>query len=109
MKLNVLERILLGNMLSKCESDFTTLRLVRQVRETLSFSDREAKMLNFIPDGKTLNWNPAADLEIGEVEILISDTVAGIIKKMLTDLNDAAKLTEQFFSLYEKFIANEIV
>jgi len=28
---------------------------------------------------------------------------------MLTDLNDAAKLTEQFFSLYEKFIANEIV
>jgi len=107
MKLNIAERILLGNVLASQEGNFTTLKLVRDVRGALSFKDDEVKKLNFVQVGNQINWNVEAAIEIGEVEIPIGDAVIDIIKKILTNLNDQAKLTEQHFSLYEKFIVDE--
>ena len=46
MKLTVPERLILVNILP-AESDYTTLKLVRKLRESLSFSEEEHKQLNF--------------------------------------------------------------
>ncbi len=105
MRLAVMERVLLGNMLEVEVGNFTTLKLVREARESLSFTKEEINELQFVQDGKNLKWDAEAALELGEIEILLNDVV-DIIKRMLTTLNDQAKLTDQHFSLYEKFIVN---
>lgn len=60
-KFDVLERILLLGLLPK-EGSYTNLKLLRQVREALSFSEAENKALNFRQEQGTggaemLAWN----------------------------------------------------
>ena len=106
MKLNVLERVLLGNALSGQEGNFVTLKLIRNAREEMSFNDEENRKLHFANSNGKLVWDPEMAMEIGEVEIPLSDTVKDLIKKILLDMNDKAKLTEHHFSLYEKFVVS---
>jgi len=49
MKLSVFERLILSQILSEpgVEADFTTLRIVRKLRENVSFSEEELAALNF--------------------------------------------------------------
>ena len=104
MKLSVVERVLLGGMMSMYQGSFTNLKLIREGREVVSFKDAEVTKLKFVGAGGTISWNPEAALEIGDVEIDFSLTVFNIIKGMILKLNDEEKLTEQHFSLYEKFM-----
>jgi len=46
MKLTVQERVVLVTILP-AEGDYTTIKLVRKLRESLSFSEEEHKQLNF--------------------------------------------------------------
>ncbi len=104
MKLSVVERVMLGGMMSVYKCDFTALKLIREGREALSFTDEENGKLGFVQNGANLSWNPIASQEVGGVEIDFSETMVSIIKDMLTKLNDDRQLTENHFSLYEKFI-----
>lgn len=100
MKLEVIERLVLLNALPK-EGNFTTLKLIRKLREELSFSEEEHKALNFVQDGDRVKWNLQSgvvkDFEFGDV---ILKTVEDLLKK----LDKENKLTDESFSLYEKFI-----
>lgn len=102
MELAVLERLVLLNVLPK-EGNFTTLRLVRKLREALSFDELEHKKLDFIQDGEQVRWNMEAgkdvvkNFNIGERMI---DLVAAELKKM----DKEEKLRDEHFSLYEKFV-----
>lgn len=103
MKLTVLERLMCQGLLPQ-ETNFTTLKLMRVARENLSFTNEEVKTLNFkVSDGKT-QWNPVADREVGEVEIELGEVATEEIKKALKKLNEENKLTNDHFSLYEKFV-----
>lgn len=104
MKLNVLERVLLGDILATHKDNFATLKLVREVRENLSFNESELVLLNFGVEGNNVKWSPIAAETIGEVDIDISETVHGIAKKVLLNLNDRSMLTEQHISLFEKIV-----
>ena len=107
MKLNVLERILLGNMLAGREGNFITLKLIRSFREEISFTEVENKALKFKVEGNVMLWDNTSATSIGEVEFEVGEVVINIIKSVLTELNDKAKLTEQHFSLYEKFFVGD--
>ena len=107
MKLNVLERVLLGGMMSTYRGSFVNLKLIREGREALSFNEEENKDLAFVHVGEQTSWNPGASLKYQDVEIQLGDAVTKIIKEILQKLNDEAKLTEQHFSLYEKFMVSE--
>ena len=100
MDLNVLERLVLSNVLPK-EGNFTTLKLVRQLREALSFDELEHKKLNFIQDKDQVRWNESADVvknfEVGE-------TVMKMIADTLEKMDKEEKLRDEHFSLYEKFV-----
>jgi len=100
MDLTVLERLVLSNVLPK-EGNFTTLKLVRELREALSFDELEHKKLGFIQDGDQVRWNESAKLvksfEIGE-------KMMDLISETLTKLDKEEKLRDEHFSLYEKFV-----
>ena len=100
MKLTVLERLMIQNLLPE-KGSFTNLKLVRVAREALSFDELENKRLNFQQDGEQLRWNEDS---VGEKEIPIGEIVTEIIKKSLRDLDQKEELTVQQTSIFEKFL-----
>ncbi len=108
VKLSVIERILVGNMMATYQGNFTNLKLVRKAREALSFNEKENKELKFNQNGDNITWNIEASTKFQAVEIDIGENVTSIIKDMLLKLNKEEKLTNQHFSLYEKFIHPDI-
>ena len=104
MKLNVMERILLGGIMSTYQGTFMNLKLVREGREVLSFNEEENNELKFEQIEGCVNWDYEAAVKYQAVEINLGENVTSIIKKLLEDLNEQEKLTEQHFSIYEKFI-----
>ncbi len=101
MKLTVFDRMVLGNIMPR-EGDITCLRLIREFKEDLSFSETENKALGFkqLEDGRT-RWNPK--LKISK-NVVIGDTIRGIIVKRLKDLNKEKKLSEDHIDLYDRFV-----
>ena len=104
MKFSVLERVLLGGMMAGYKGSFTNLKLIRKGREALSFTDEENQKLNFEEANGQIKWNPEASIAMQAVEINFDLTVTNVIKGMLQKLNEAEQLTEQHFSLCEKFL-----
>ena len=100
VQFNVLERLVLSNVLPK-EGNFTTLRLVRQLREALSFDELEHKKLGFIQDGEQVRWNENAKLVKG---FKIGEKMMDLISDTLKKLDKDEKLRDEHFSLYEKFV-----
>ena len=105
MELTVLERIVLLRVLP-AEGDFTTLKIVRKLREALSFSEDEHKEFGIeVVDG-LIRWDAAKDVA---KEIPVGEKATDLIVSSLKELNTEKKLTDEHFSLYEKFVegANE--
>ena len=101
MNLGVFDRLILLNILPK-EGDFTTLKIIRKMREDLSFSEEEYKALELKTGDKgQVLWKQEADKPN---EINIGEKATDIIVEVLKKLNDGKKLTDQHDSLYEKFV-----
>lgn len=103
MKLGVFERLILLNILPK-EGDFTTLKIIRKMREDLSFSEEEHKTLEFKFEENRVQWKSEADKPR---EINFGEKATDVIVEVLKKLNSDKKLTDQHYSLYEKFVAIE--
>ncbi|MFA5322904.1 MAG: hypothetical protein WC373_09550 [Smithella sp.] len=100
MKLNVMERLMLLSILPK-EGSFTNLKLLRTVKEDLSFSEEENKALQFNQNGEILTWDSKAD---ANKEIVFGEVIESIIRKALVALDKAEKITENHYSIYEMFM-----
>lgn len=100
MILSVVDRISLLNILPE-QGDFATLKIVRKLRESLSFSEGELRELDLKQDGQQIRWktdaDPMKDVQIGEKA---TDLIIDSLKK----LNEQRKLTNQHYELYEKFV-----
>jgi len=132
VKLDVFERIMLMNILPQ-QGDFVTLKLVRKLRESLSFNEKEIKQIDFKSHWRcsTCNKTEMSTLPIkcedcgvymqpaGQVtwdeekakdvikEIHMGRAMHGLCASTLEKLSDEQKLTEQHMSLYEKFVEGE--
>lgn len=132
MKLTVFERLMLQNILPK-EGDFVTMKLVRKLREALSFSEKEIAEISFdnhwrCPKCKGIELSPevikcqqcgiymvpAGQVSFDEEKALkvIKDVHMGnkmlaLCETTLKKLSDEEKLTEQHMSLYEKFVETD--
>ena len=100
MELGVFDRLILLNVLPK-EGDFTTIKIVRKLREDLSFSEEEHKALEFKFDEGNVQWKQNADTP---KEIEIGEKAQDVIVETLKKLSNDKKLTEQHLSLYDKFV-----
>ena len=102
MKLAVFERLVLLNVLPQ-EGNFITLKIVRKLRENLSFDEKELKALKLTVDPEKGNatWDtakePNKDVEIGR-------EARKIIVTALEKLDKDEKLTQEHFTLFEKFV-----
>lgn len=98
--LSINDRLWLLNIISR-EGDVATLRLVRELREELSFSDKENEehKIQVLPNGAVV-WDKAntytKTLSLGRVvHTLIADT--------LQKLNTSKKLNLECIDLYSMF------
>jgi hypothetical protein len=127
MKLSVLERLILLNLLP-VEGSFTNLKLLRIARENLSFNEEENKALAFRQEGSQMVWNDFATFNkstgellegtpalveramnerrtvVGEKEVEIGEVVTKMVVEELKKLDREEKLKNEHMSLYEKFI-----
>ena len=105
MELTVIERIHLLDILPR-EGDITTLRIVRQLREDLSFSEDEHKALAFEQQANgTINWK--LDAEVVK-EVSIGTKAKKLIVDALQRLNTEKKLREAHLPLFERFAEDAV-
>jgi len=88
MLLTVKERIVLGQALIGVRGNLTELRIIRQLREDLSFSEEEHKELNIQIEGDGIFWNTEGEqpkeIEIGDVaRKIIVNRLRGVHKLAL--------------------------
>ncbi len=100
MELSVGERLALLDVLPK-EGDYTTLKLLRKLREALSFSEGEHKSLKFEKEGDTVRWQEQGDIP---KDIVIGEKTTDIIVDALKKRNRDKTLSDAHFTLYERFI-----
>lgn len=100
MILSVLERLLLLNILPK-EGTITTLKIIRDMKGDLGFSEEEHKVLQFKEEEGMTLWSPAGDQP---KEVAIGEKATDIIVKALKDLSSQGKLPEDYIGLYDRLI-----
>lgn len=100
MNMSVLERLVALSILPK-EGDFATLKILTNLRLSLSFTEEEIKKWEITADPKTgrTSWREDAEAEIPVGE-KATDIIVGALKK----LDREKKLPAEAMSLYEKFI-----
>jgi len=129
MKLTVLERIMLQEILPK-EGDFISLKLVRKLREALAFSEKEIAEIAFRTHWKCpkcqkvelsteviecedckIYMRPSGEVtwDNDKAKKIVKDVFMGakmlaLCESTLKKLSDESKLTEQHMSLYAKFV-----
>lgn len=105
MKLTVLERINLLSILPS-QGNLVTLRILRELRDELSFTEREMKraQIQILPDGK-ISFEPKAAESVVK-DIHIGDVANGIIVDELVKAEKAGKLKALHLDLYERFVSS---
>jgi len=109
MKLKLAERFVLLGLLPK-EGNFATLKVVRQLKESLSLTEDEIKHYEVKQVAKEngdvqLTWNTEKaktdkEFEFGEFSV-------DMLKAKLRKLEEDSKLEEKHFTVYEKFVENK--
>lgn len=104
MKLSILERLMIMNILPK-ESNFLTLKIIRELQTNLSFSEEEISFykMETLENGN-IKWDDKKEQEKPEKEIEIGGKTMSIIVESLEKLDKANKITLSHFSLCEKFL-----
>lgn len=107
MKLEVHERIALLNILPK-EGDYAALKTLRRAREMLSFTPEEIKLYeitssvgaNGIPQTSWSSQKAAENIK----DCPVDEYTTNLIRESLQTMSKKHKLTDEYYSLYEKFI-----
>lgn len=104
MKLNTLERLVLLNILPR-EGTITTIKIVRELREALSFSEEEHAALKFekLPGGG-MQWVVEADTD---KEVTIGPRAHVLVSETLERMDKEGKLAEDHVGLWDKFAETE--
>ena len=104
MLFSVFERLLLLSVLPK-EGDLTTIRIVRDLKSALSFTESEHEVLKFRVDPNTggTQW----ENQIEPVEIPIGPKAHKLITDALGELDKAKKLSLEHLPVYERFLEAE--
>jgi len=103
MELSVLERLMAIGVLP-AEGDYTTLKILNQLKLSLSFSEKEYEEFGIVVDIEKSQTKWATD---GAVEIPIGEKATDILVKALKDKNRQKKLSADMMTLYEKFVPSD--
>ena len=100
MELLVWERFKLLQILPE-RGDYITLKVLRRLREDLSFSEEEMASYQFKQDGERVMWNP----EVPETkEFSFGPKATEIIIEALQGVEKREMLDNALLALFEKFV-----
>lgn len=100
MVLSIKERLVLSMIMEQQAGRFDALKLIRKLREDLSFSEDEIKEINLrSEDGVGFKWDKESPKDI-----LIGDVVMSVIKKQFQKLDREERLMEDHMDIYAKFV-----
>lgn len=99
MKLGVGDRIVLLSILPS-EGDLSTIRIVHDLKQMLSFSEEEHESLQIKVEGDKIKWGGGD----GVKEISIGPRAHTLIAETLEELDGEKKITEDHLGLWEKFV-----
>ena len=107
MILEVHERLALLQLLPT-EGDYAALKTIRRAKEMLSFTPDEIKFYELhtaaSEDGKQrTEWNTQKAQQASK-DCPVDEYTTNVIRTKLSQLNDKGKLTEEFMSVFEKFV-----
>lgn len=100
MELTVKDRLVLLQILAQMEVGLTELRIVRELKESLSFTEEEHKALNLRTEGQGVAWNGQVDLL---KDVPIGDVARRLIVRRFKELDRQRKLTDQLLDTLDKF------
>ena len=100
MKLNLLERLMIQSILPK-EANFVTLKIMNNLRQSVAPSEEEYKEFEIRQDEGRVIWNSKGN---EEKEIEVGEKATDVIKGALEKLDKEKKLTQDLFTLFEKFV-----
>ena len=100
-KLSTGDRIVLGMLLDAGKSNAFTHKIIRQLKETLSFSEKEIEkaQIKTYANG-TVNFKPGA----ADKEIEVGPTAEQFIKDRLIALDTSSQLSAEQLDLYIQFV-----
>lgn len=101
MELGVKDRLMLLGMLP-AEGNFITLKLVRQLRESLSFTEEEIKTFKIEEDGNSVRWDDKAEVP---KDMAIGEKATDVIVNALKRREQEGKLPIDALDLYTKFVS----
>jgi hypothetical protein len=82
------------------QGNLLTLKIVRELREELSFSEDEHKTMNLRTMGDRIMWDDTAP----EKDVEIGDQAKELVGKRLRELDEKDELTMPDLLLWESFI-----
>ena len=102
MELNISERLMVLDIFSTVSGNFATLKIVRDLESELSFSEDETKKYGIIANDDGYHWKGdfTKDITFGKRG---TEIITNILKK----LDAGEKLTQNYYTIYEKFIGVE--
>jgi hypothetical protein len=105
MKLKIVDRINILQVLPTEES-FATLKIVRKIVENVGLTDADFKEYEIkeFPEENRMVWNEDNDVE---KEFTFGEKSYSIIRDALIKLDKDKKITNQFYSTYEKFVGDD--
>ena len=100
MEFSVSERLVLMDILPK-EGSFVTLKILREAKVLLGFSNEEIKVLEISQKGEIVKWNKTKDIP---KKFSLGEIATTLIRTALEELDKANKLKEEHITLYDKFV-----
>lgn len=109
MKLTLQERFTILKILP-VEVNFVTLKIVRDVQDSLAVSEKETKEWQVeevrLEGGQVATrWNEKGSK--AKTDLAIGARASEVIAEALEELDKAKKLTNEHFTIYEKFVVEK--
>ena len=101
MELNIRERVMLLGILPQ-EGKVVTLKIIKQLRDELGFSEEEIKDNEIVETGGIVKWKDTGYLK----EVPIGEKATDIISDAFKELDKNGKMQLQFLDVYDKFVKN---
>ena len=102
MKLTILERFTLIELLP-LDNTFAGIKEIYKAKLHLNLTEDEIEELEIVYEGGTIQWNQEKALSMDK-DIPMGEWMVETIRGILVKRDEAAEITEQEISLFEKFV-----
>lgn len=99
MLLSTADRLVLLSILPQ-EGNITDLKIIRKIKDDLSFDEADHKICNFRNEDDQVKW----DAGLPDKEVTFGEKATDIIVNSFQRLNAQKKLREEHIPLYDKFV-----